>query len=497
MKENGALFESFRAVRWVRTLNLIAQAILFVTFFGGLNYLASSYSARFDLTRHSRFSLSPETLAYVKGLSRPVDIVATLSEENDNPEVRGLLDEYVQASRTNPAGRITQEYIDVYQDRRRAEELGIEQPNVILLRSGDKRRAVPIDDLYRIKNQQREAFRGEEVLTAALLDVANPTRTRVYFLVGHGELQPGEVDAARGLSVLRDQLRVRNFEVEHLELAVARKIPDDASLLIAVNPQTSYTPAEQEMLRQYLSVDAGRLILMLGPGISAARLGLDELLLDWGVLADDTVVIDPAPDAMTQEGDLVIRAFDARHPITQPIVNYGTMNLQFGWTRTVRVDPGRSGASGLTVVPIAATSPAAWGETGYRRPPPARDATDIRPMKGVAPEDRLSVAVASERVSVRDNLPFSVRGGRLVVFGSGDFVSNQRVAYSGNFVAFLAAVNWTVDRDRDINVPARPIERFQLSLSAGEFSRLRYALLLGLPGATLLLGLVVYWTRRA
>jgi hypothetical protein len=46
-------------------------------------------------------------------------------------------------------------------------------------------------------------------------------------------------------------------------------------------------------------------------------------------------------------------------------------------------------------------------------------------------------------------------------------------------------------------VPARPIERFQLSLSADDFMEFRYALLLGLPGAALLLGLVVYWTRRS
>jgi hypothetical protein len=40
------------------------------------------------------------------------------------------------------------------------------------------------------------------------------------------------------------------------------------------------------------------------------------------------------------------------------------------------------------------------------------------------------------------------------------------------------------------------VERFQLTLSAADFSRLRYTLLLALPGAALLLGLLVYWTRR-
>jgi hypothetical protein len=48
-----------------------------------------------------------------------------------------------------------------------------------------------------------------------------------------------------------------------------------------------------------------------------------------------------------------------------------------------------------------------------------------------------------------------------------------------------------------LNIPPRPIERFEISLSAAEFDRLRYALLLVLPGAAILLGALVYWTRRA
>ena len=99
--------------------------------------------------------------------------------------------------------------------------------------------------------------------------------------------------------------------------------------------------------------------------------------------------------------------------------------------------------------------------------------------------------------SARDNLPFSVRGGRLVVFGTGDVIANNRAAIVANLTIILNAVNWTVDRDANFNMPARPIERYQLSLSAGELTRLRYSLLLALPGAAALLGLIVYWTRRS
>jgi hypothetical protein len=75
-------------------------------------------------------------------------------------------------------------------------------------------------------------------------------------------------------------------------------------------------------------------------------------------------------------------------------------------------------------------------------------------------------------------------------------IANARVD-QGNLAIFLNAVNWTVDRDRQLSIPPRPVERFQLALSAADFSRLRYTLLLVLPAGTMLLGLLVYWTRRA
>jgi hypothetical protein len=106
------------------------------------------------------------------------------------------------------------------------------------------------------------------------------------------------------------------------------------------------------------------------------------------------------------------------------------------------------------------------------------------------------VAIASERVAVRDNLAFSVPGGRLVVIGTGDLISNARIVSQGSEALFLGAVNWTIGREKQLNAPPRPIERFELSLSAGELTKLRYALLFVLPGLAALLGLTVYWTRR-
>ena len=489
------MLESFRTVRWLRTLNLVLQAVLVLTFFGGLNYVAKNHSHRFDLTHQRKFSLSPETLSYIKNLQRPVRIVLTVGDDPVNPEINGLVDELVYATDGRPAGEIKKEIVNVYQDRKRAEELGIDAPNAIVLFSGDQPRVVSPEELYTFKNKERDEFRGEQVLTAAILDVSDPAaKQKIYFLVGHGELRVTDADAQRGLSLARDNLKIRHFEVEEIDLTVARKIPDDATLLVDVSPQGRFSAAEQAMLRTYLGTQAGRLIFFLAPRFNVAALGLDDLLLDWGILANDDLICDISPESVAENNDLLLYAFQP-HPITKILIDR-KLHLRLGEARSVMPDPGRSLGGGLNTVTLAATSPTAWGERNYRRTPWKYDPGDTRPIPGLEPKDRLGVIVASERVGVRDNLPFSVRGGKVVVFGTGDLIANARLDQT-SFLVFLNTVNWAVDRDRMLNIPPRPVERFEISLSAADFMRLRYALFFVLPGSAILLGLLVYWTRRA
>ncbi len=488
------MIDSFRATRWIRTLNLVLQAILFLTFIGGLNYLAGVHVWRKDLTRYRRYSLSPETLSYLGELSRPVHIVITTDEKSDNPEVDGLLREYVNATEGNVGGQVTVENVDIYQDRRKTEKYGVDRAGIILLLCGDKQRALTVNDLYQVEDRVRKLFIGEQAVTAAILDVSNPDRKKIYFLVGHAELRPDDVDPVRGLSTVRDELRLRNYDVDTLDLAAARKVPADAALLVSVAPVDSFSPFEQELLRQYLGVSAGRLLLFLAPNTNP---GLNDLLIDdWGIQVDDDVIFDLGSDNISEDGDLVINAF-APHPITHVLLDYKE-SLRIGLARSVRPLPGRPAGAGLTVVTLAATSKTAWGERNYaqRGVQAYTPGVDLKGLPQMEPADRLGIAVASERVAVRGNLPFSVAGGRIVVVGTGDMISNARIANTGSEGLFLGAVNWTIGRDVALNVPARPIDRFQLSLSAGELTRLRYTLMLVLPGIAALLGIAVYWARR-
>lgn len=495
-----AIRNSFAAARWKRTINLVLQACLFVTLFGGLNYLALHHGWRWDLTEHRRHSLSEETKAYLRSLDQPVRLVITTNPNNSDPDavqafrdIRGLLREYENATARKSKGKIIVEELDIYRDQHAAEVLQIDQPNVVVALSNDHRQVLPWGEFYETRERVAVAFKGEQIVTSAVLSVSNPKRPHIYFLAGHGEMRPSDVDPDRGLSVLTSELRLRNLETSVIDLTQTKIVPDDAALVVIAAPQGRYSAFEVELLRRYLSNRAGRVMVFLEPSF---RHGLDDLLYDWGLVADDVIIAEPDPANVTETNQLRINAF-APHPVTQPLID-NQLSIYLGLTRVVRPDPGRPLDNSLRADVLAASSETAWGERNYRQNTAEYNpGIDLQGLAGFEPYNRLGVAVSSERVTPPKDLPFSIRGGRVVLFGNADFISNARISPPGNLTIAINSINWCVDRDVQLNTPPRPIERYQLNLSQAELSNLRFSLLIILPGVAAIFGIIVYWTRRS
>lgn len=486
--------DSFQANRRIRTVNLVLQAVLFVTLFAGINYLALVHSWRFDLTRNRIFSLSAETVAYVEKIDQPVNVMVAFDTSDDDPDIAqarrdvlALLREY---ARLRHLGRpvLNFDEIDVLQSGRRAAQLNITEPNVVVFSSGNRPpRTVRWKELYRVARQEKVAFVGEEQFTAAILDVTSAGKQRVYFLTGHGEMDPGSADPLRGLSDFQRELRSRNLDVETLDLRLQRRIPADAALLVAIAPMQAFLPQEQELLREYLSNRTGRLLLALDPPADRrTATGLEALFADWGLELPDAVAEDPDPQASPPGGQIILRGY-SRHPVVSALLHTGS-GVVVGRSRPVLFPPGNAA---LNVTPLIRTSESGWGERTYRATsdPVFDPATDIA--------GPVWIAAVSEGASAAGNLPFSVRSGRLLVFGSSDFFSNPGFGNLGNSMLAVNAVNWALDQMSQINVPPRPLEKFQLTLSETDLRKLRLALLLAVPGAVALLGFIVHWSRRS
>ena len=492
MKSNRS--NEFCYVRRLQTVNRTIQIILGLSLIATLNFLSASYFKRFDLTKSGAYTLAAESKAYIRQLEEPVKIIVTIPKETDQKELstiredlQKLLREYEFASMEDGKSLITVEFVDIYRQRARAKELATQynltKENTILIVSGDRFRELSMLGLYEYDNGRTRGFRGEQLFTSAILEVSNKKPQKIYFLVGHGEMRLDDVDTLRGLSQLESFLRERNFELATLDLAIDESVPEDASLVIIPSPQAGLQPEEVEKLRRYMDDRNGRMIVLIDPG---RHHGMDDLFFDWGVLAEDTMVIDKGADFRVQGGDLIIRRF-AEHPITQLLIDYQITTL-FGPPRTIRVDPASVSDSRLQVYPLIGTSEQSWAERDYRtQNPPVFD--EQRDQKGP-----ISIATVSTRSSGTE-LGITIPVGRMIIFGNSDFIANNRLQAFGNQTLFINSINWALDRNNLLNIPTRKLESYQIVISERDLHRMLYYFAT-IPAAFAVMGFLVFLIRR-
>lgn len=488
--------DRFSVANRVRAAHRLIQVTLGLLFFAQLNYLAMHHYTRFDVTESHLYSLSPETRAYLRSLDEPVRLIVTIPEDPAQPDeallsryVRGLLNQYLYVLQSaGKPGILTVEYVDVFKDIERARELssryGLEQNNVVLVTSDTRNRLLVPTDIFEFEGMEPSAFKGEQAFTSAILEVTTADRPVIYFTIGHGEMRLDDVDPARGLSELAAQLRAKSYALGHLDLSQTGGVPNDADLVVVTDPRGPFLPEEQEKLRRYALDRAGRIAIFLSPGQAH---GLDRLLGDWGIRADDMVVFETGPNFLGAAGSFLIREF-TRHPVTEPLER-NSVFLVSGLLRPVRPDMGAPIDDRLSITPILLTSPSSWADAGYRNPETPRFDPAIDLPGGV------TIGALAERRSA-SQLGIDIVGGRLLAVGTGDLFANRRLGNAlGNQLFLSSSINWLLERDQTLALPARPIEKFQFNISQGELQQLALLYLL-VPTAFGIIGLVVMWMRK-
>lgn len=486
------MFESFQSNRFLDRFHVITQVILAFLILACVNYIAMRNYKRIDMTESRTYTLSAETKAYLNRLEIPVNVIVTLSEQSNDSgilqilnDVKGLLKEYEYTTRNNGDNRITVEYLNVYQQTRRARELGIENPNVIVFQSDSRSLEIPIQDLYALQNNEVRQFLGENVFTRSILELSDKSQPTIYFTVGHGEKSLKSVDSQHGASRLMDELKSRNIIAKELDLSSVDYISEDASIIVIAGPITSFLPQEQEHLRNYLKRRSGRVIALLEPG---KKHGLEDLFYEWGILSDDVVVVERDRRYLVSGGDLMLKRF-AQHPITQELIN-NNLYLITDRARSVREDPGRPTDDSLKVTELIVSSETkSWGEKNYSE----LEMAEFNPERDLP--GPIKVAALSER-KVDSSLGINIPGGKLIVIGSSSFISNNQIQASGNLFLMQNAINFALDRNTRLSIPPREINKMKLELSIKELRVSRYLIWFGPPGIIGLLGLAIYLTRR-
>lgn len=440
------------------------SSLLVLVILGVANYTAVKRPRTWDLTRDQVFTLSPDTVKTLQGLSRDVKALAFYGQADEaQPRVADLLRRYAAQS-----PRFTWQLVDPYKSPELVKKHAIVEggPRLVLLAGADEAKAKQPD---------------EEGLTNALLRVTRKGAKKIYLTTGHGEPDPRD-SGQRGQALAVGALEGEGFEVVTLSLLEKPEVPADAAAVLVASPRKAFLAPEVAALQAFAS-RGGHLGLFLEPEV---KTGLEPLLAEYGLELDEDMVVDPSPVAQLFGGSPVtpILQASAAHPITRELAQTG---LAFPTSRSLSLLTGKP----VTAVPIVLSGKEAWGEKNIADLFSKGARYDPGEKVGPLPMAAVAVRPVTGEGEKRSGET------RLLVAGDGEFFGNQYLQLLGNYDFFLNGVSWLAEQEDRITIRPKSREGTRLFLSAAQVSTIKFLTIDALPVALLGLGLAVWLVRRS
>ena len=424
-----------------------------------LAYFAGEYRREWDITRSGRNTLAAATLDVMKRLDGQLAITAYVTSRdaggnNLHKAVAERLRPYLRAK-----SDATLTVIDPREEPRKAAAAGLRTPNALVVEYRKRTEQLAVEDF------------NEQNFTNLLMRLARGADSVVMWVDGHGERRLNGI-ANHDLGDFGRLLMQKGFRVAGLNLAIAQEVPRTTAVLLIGTPQVDLLAPEVAKIVRYL--ESGGNILWL---VDTEPLrGLEPLAEKLGLVLTPGTVIDLA--LTPRSGAPVFAVGSAgnygRHPVTQGL----GLNTMFPHARQVATQERPE----WRAVPLIEVAQRGWIEADKLGADVAFDQARDTPGP-------ITVAQAFER-------DLADRQQRVVVVGTGHFLSNTYLGNGGNLDLGLNIMNWLAGTDHLVAVQSRPATDVALDLDRRTLQAIAISFLLVLPAAFIVAGSIVWWRRR-
>ncbi len=472
------------ALSVISIIVVIAAVIAFNYF---VDYIADRYVLEIDMTSESEYEISEETAQLLSTLSEPVTITVLCDETDyaDDPDLRRLpkvLQRYAQLSN----GMVTVKYINAVTNPaifNNYNDLGDLSTKDIIVESSKRYKSMEPHDLLEYTTNKNASgtdnsgsayvtgLRAEQRLTSAILYVTANKVPKAAYISGHQE--------NTHLDTMESLLTSGNYDVTTISLMQANEIPSDVDLIIISQPMGDYTEEEIEIIDAFLNA-GGRMIVTYASDTPSLPV-LDAYFEEWGVQYQSKMVYDTE------------RCFAGYNAYILP-------NVQTVEHLTDNLDK-----NGYVIIPGARPITILWDQDNWRGTQPLLTTSDSAYAKDLSVE-----STGYEQTEEDENGPFEV--GVLayqnqmhnlnstfsyVLFLNAGFVSDSTLGGDSfmNKDYFLAALNFMSDDSESVVIASKDLTSANLVITGAVRSVLYYLLIFIIPGACLILGILV-WARR-
>ncbi len=443
---------------FIRVQLLVVSVLLLLTFIMGM-FLVSHFNRRWDFTKDKIYSLAPQTKEIMKRLKdEKIEVFAFYPHEDP---ARDNLEVFLKECKLqNP--KMTYSFYDPDRFPTLAKKYHVGQFYTVILQAGQR--------------TERVIEPNEENFTNALVRLVNPKKYSLCFTTSHGEAMLDGVERT-GLSQFKQNLENHNYNVQEIILS-RDKVPDFCDTVVVAGPHNEFGEEDFNLLKTAYNLGKG-IFFLIDPMDTGMGKNYENFMKIFGIDIGENVIVDKM--SRVAGGDFLVPMV-AQYVTEHPVTNNFNQTTFFPVARSAQ--PTAEPTPGIEVVPLALTSSGSWAESNL---------VDLE--KGQATFDAGSDLAGPICMAVAAQQP-GPKGGRMVVVGDSDFLTDAYLQVSGNLNFGLNVLRWLVRDDRFVALPPRQLEFKPLFLTTSQRSIMLFGLLGLVPGIFLVAGLVLVFLRK-
>lgn len=496
-------------------VNVLVQIALLLLLAAMVNYLGFEHYKRWDLSRDKKYALSDKSKRFLETIKGKVRISVFFDQKNAiAQDVQNLLTQYQYAAKN----KIDVENIDPNRSLSRAKEVFdkykiVSDESLVVVDYEGRSKTVKASEMADIDEgnpmlgeaPKVTAFKGEQAITSAMMDLVEGKKNVVGYIVGHKE--PTIVDAPptigatmapqagvrSPISVLRTLMENDNIKLQELNLFEVPAIPAELKTIMIVGPQYDFSDREMKLLRDSWEKQ-GRILLLLDP--TAKTPNLRAFLGELGVKINDDRLMANIKTGIQEVARVrdVIGRFLPDSPITKRLA--GVQAPFLGATASIdAASAEKTGASTTNIQchPLAQAEKGYWGEVDYN----STDETVLQFNQGRDHDTPLNFAISIEKGGSGDDR-VQANSSRMVVVSNSTFVEDSALSQGQQGLDFVSgSVNWLLNREQLIGIAPKVTQTLTFTLDDNAMRNLRWLILVLMPLLPAMIGLAVWWQRRA
>jgi ABC-2 type transport system permease protein len=511
MNEAAPLHDSAkpRKIHRVRIgVNVLIQITILFLLAVMVNYLGFEHYRRWDLSRDQKYALSDKTKRFLQSMKGKARItVFFLPNDPIGSDVQGMLTEFQYAAK----GKLDVENINLERNPTRAKELlnkykVVTGEDLLILDYDGRNKSVKASEMAEIDPGQPMfgeapkvvAFKGEQAVTSALMELVEGKKNTIGYVVGHKEPPIADAPPANPMApeaktsplrVTRTFIENENVRFQELNLFEVGAIPAELKAVMIVGPQYDFSDREMKLLRDFWEKQ-GRILLLLDPAAKTPK--LNAFLYELGVKVNDDRLMAMVKTGIQEVALLrdVQAMFLPDSPITKRLAD--ARGIFPGGASSLTLEPDRVRAANIRLQPLVQAEKGYWAETDYNSEDQAKFQADaLRNGEAIH-----TIAVSIEKGGSADER-VQANSSRMVVVSNAMFIEDTAIRQDQQPLDLISGcVNWLLNREQLIGIAPKVPQTLTFSLDENALRNLRWLVLLIMPLIPAVLGFAVWWQRR-